>query len=240
MVNLSINGLQLKVPEGTTILDAAKQLNFRIPTLCHHDDLCVAGNCRVCVVEQLGGKSLLAACGTPVGEGMQILTNSLKVRAARKHVIELLLSEHNADCTKCYKNGICELQNLSNEFSVGDHIFLDLTDIKDYTVDKFSPSIQKDDSKCIRCQRCVRTCEQLQGVNALTVAFKGDCQKISTFEDLSMSEVICTNCGQCINRCPTGALVERTYLDEVWDAILDPDKHVVVQTAPAVRVGLGE
>jgi len=240
MISLSINGMLVKVPEGTTILEAAKQLNFRIPTLCHHDDLCVAGNCRVCVVEQLGGKSLLAACAAPVSEGMQILTNSLKVRSARKHIIELLLSEHNADCTKCYKNGKCELQNLANEFSVGDHLFLDLTDIKDYTIDRFSPSIQKDDSKCIRCQRCVRTCEQLQGVNALTVAYKGEKQKISTFEELSMSEVICTNCGQCINRCPTGALVERTYLDEVWDAILDPEKHVVVQTAPAVRVGLGE
>jgi len=240
MIQLSINGMQVKVPEGTTILDAAKQLNFRIPVLCHHDDLCVAGNCRVCVVEQLGGKSLLAACATPVSEGMQILTNSLKVRSARKHVIELLLSEHNADCTKCYKNGKCELQNLANEFSVGDHIFLDLIDLKDYTIDRFSRSIQKDDSKCIRCQRCVRTCEQLQGVNALTVAYKGEKQKISTFQDLSMAEVICTNCGQCVNRCPTGALVERTYLDEVWDAILDPDIHVVVQTAPAVRVGLGE
>ena len=240
MINLSINGLLTKVPEGTTILDAAKELNFRIPTLCHHDDLCVAGNCRVCVVEQLGAKSLIAACATPVSEGMQILTNSLKVRSARKHVIELLLSEHNADCTKCYKNGKCELQNLANEFSVGDHLFIDLIHHKEYTIDRFSASIQKDDSKCIRCQRCVRTCEQLQGVNALTVAHKGAEQKISTFEDLSMAEVICTNCGQCINRCPTGALVERTYLDEVWDAILDPEKHVVVQTAPAVRVGLGE
>jgi len=240
MVSLSINGLLVKVPEGTTILEAAKKLNFRIPTLCNHDDLCVAGNCRVCVVEQLGGKTLLAACAVPVNEGMQILTNSLKVRAARKHVIELLLSEHRADCTKCYKNGKCELQDLSNEFCVGDHLLLDLVNHKNFTIDMFSPSIQKDDSKCIRCQRCVRTCEQLQGVNALTVAYKGNKQKISTFAELSMGEVICTNCGQCVNRCPTGALVERTYLDEVWDAILDPEKHVVVQTAPAVRVGLGE
>jgi NADP-reducing hydrogenase subunit HndD len=240
MINLSINGLLVRVPKGTTILDAAKKLNFKIPVLCHHDDLCVAGNCRVCVVEQLGGKALLAACATPVAEGMQILTNSLKVRTARKHVIELLLSEHNADCTKCYKNGSCELQNLSNEFSVGDHIFLDLIHHKEYSIDKFSPSIQKDDSKCIRCQRCVRTCEQLQGVNALSVAFKGEAQKISTFMDHSMAEVICTNCGQCVNRCPTGALVERNYLDNVWDAITDPEIHVVAQTAPAVRVGLGE
>jgi len=240
MINLCINGLLVKVPKGTTILDAAKKLNFKIPVLCHHDDLCVAGNCRVCVVEQLGGKALLAACATPVAEGMQILTNSLKVRTARKHVIELLLSEHNADCTKCYKNGNCELQDLSNEFSVGDHIFLDLIHHKEYTIDKFSSSIQKDDSKCIRCQRCVRTCEQLQGVNALCVAFKGSEQKISTFMNHSMAEVICTNCGQCVNRCPTGALVERNYLDDVWDAITNPELHVVVQTAPAVRVGLGE
>ena len=240
MVNLTINGLSVEVPEGTTILEASKKLNFKIPTLCHHDDLCVAGNCRVCVVEQLGAKALVAACATPVTEDMQILTNSLKVRTARKHVIELLLSEHNADCTKCYKNGKCELQSLANEFSVGDYLFLDLIHHKEYTIDNYSPSIQKDDSKCIRCQRCVRTCEHLQGVNALAVAYKGSEQKISTFSDLSMSEVICTNCGQCINRCPTGALVERNYLDEVWDAILDPQKHVVVQTAPAVRVGLGE
>ena len=240
MINLSINGLLIKVPKGTTILDAAKKLNFRIPVLCHHDDLCVAGNCRVCVVEQLGGKSLLAACATPVTEGMQILTNSLKVRTARKHVIELLLSEHNADCTKCYKNGNCELQSLSNEFSVGDHILLDLIHHKQYTIDNFSPAIQKDDSKCIRCQRCVRTCAEMQGVGALSVAFKGEHQRISTFMDHSMAEVICTNCGQCVNRCPTGALVERNYLDDVWDAILDPEIHVVAQTAPAVRVGLGE
>ncbi len=240
MVKLTINGLQVEVPAGTTILEAAKKLSFRIPTLCNHDDLCVAGNCRVCVVEQKGAKALVAACATPVNEGMEIQTNSLTVRTARKHIIELLLSEHNADCTKCYKNGKCELQDLANEFSVGDHIFIDLLQDKNFTVDMFSPSIQKDDSKCIRCQRCVRTCEQLQGVNALTVAYKGHEQKISTFYDLSMAEVICTNCGQCVNRCPTGALVERNYLDEVWDAILDPDKHVVVQTAPAVRVGLGE
>lgn len=240
MINLSINGLLIKVPQGTTILEAAKKLNFRIPVLCHHDDLCVAGNCRVCVVEQLGGKALLAACANPVTEGMQILTNSLKVRTARKHVIELLLSEHNADCTKCYKNGNCELQSLSNEFSVGDHILLDLIHHKNYSIDNYSPAIQKDDSKCIRCQRCVRTCAEMQGVGALSVAFKGEHQRISTFMDHSMAEVICTNCGQCINRCPTGALVERNYLDDVWDAILDPEIHVIAQTAPAVRVGLGE
>lgn len=240
MINLKINGLPVSVEPGTTILEAAKKLNFRIPTLCNHDDLCVAGNCRVCVVQQEGAKSLVAACAVPVSENMSILTNTLEVRTARKHIIELLLSEHNADCTKCYKNGNCELQTLANEYSVGDHIFIDLIQYKNYTIDNYSPSIIKDDSKCIRCQRCVRTCAELQGVNALAVANKGAEQKISSFLDKPLMEVICTNCGQCINRCPTGALVEKNYIEEVWDAILDPNKHVVVQTAPAVRIGLGE
>jgi len=240
MVNLTINGLQIAVKDGTTILDAARKLNFKIPTLCNHPDLCVAGNCRVCVVEQLSGKTLLAACATPVSENMQILTNSFKVRTARKHIIELLLSEHKADCTKCYKNGMCELQSLSNEYSVGDHIFIDLVPIHAHKIDFTSPSIIKDDSKCIRCQRCVRTCAELQGVNALTVANKGKEMKLSSFFDKPMHEVICTNCGQCINRCPTGALVERNHIEEVWEEILNPNTHVVVQTAPAVRIGLGE
>jgi NADP-reducing hydrogenase subunit HndD len=240
MVNLTINGLPVSVKEGTTIIDAARKLNFKIPALCFHQDLCVAGNCRVCVVEQLNARTLVAACATPVSENMQILTNSLKVRTARKHIIELLLSEHKADCTKCYKNGICELQSLANEYSVGDHLFIDLVPIHAHKIDKASPSLVKDDSKCIRCQRCVRTCAELQGVSALTVAYKGKEMKISSFFDKPMHEVVCTNCGQCINRCPTGALVERNYLEEVWQAILDPTKHVVVQTAPAVRIGLGE
>jgi NADP-reducing hydrogenase subunit HndD len=239
-INLKIDGIDITVPENTTILDAAKKLNINIPTLCYHKDLCVAGNCRVCVVEQEGARTLTAACAVPVSEGMNIHTNSMRVRTARKHVIELLLSEHNADCTKCYMNGKCELQDLASEFKIIDHLFLDLVHEKNYTIDNFSPSIIKDDSKCVRCQRCVRTCTELQNVSALSVAYKGHEMKISTFYERSMHEVICTACGQCINRCPTGALVEKNYIDEVWDAIYDPVKHVVVQTAPAVRVALGE
>ncbi len=240
LVNLTINDIPVSVPEGTTILAAANKLDFRIPTLCYHEDLCVAGNCRVCVVEQVGGRALLAACATPVGEGMQIHTNSAVVRTARKTIIELLLSEHYSDCTKCYKNGNCELQSLAHEYRVGDHVFIDLVNGKRKHIDDLSPSIIKDDSKCIRCQRCVRTCDELQGISALAVAYKGDHQKISTFLDHPLVEVVCTNCGQCVNRCPVGALIEKTYVEEVWDVINNPNKHVVVQTAPAVRVAIGE
>jgi len=240
MINLKINDQQVSVPEGTTVLAAAKQIGINIPTLCNHPDLCVAGNCRVCIVEQKGARALVASCAAPVAEGMDILTNSLKVRNARKHIVELLLSEHKSDCTKCYKNQKCELQTLANEYSFGDHIFHDLTADHQYKIDRSSPSFIKDDSKCIRCQRCVRTCSQLQHISAIAVANKGAHQKISSFHDRMMSSVVCTNCGQCVNRCPTGALVEKTYIDQVWDAIYDPNLHVVVQTAPAVRVALGE
>jgi NADP-reducing hydrogenase subunit HndD len=239
-VKLKIDGIDVSVEKGTTIVNAAKKINIKIPTLCYHEDLCVAGNCRVCVVEQKGAKNLVASCATPVSNDMEILTNSHKVRNSRRHIIELLLSEHNADCTKCYKNGNCELQDLSIDMIKGDHLFMDLVEDKSYTIDRFSPSIIKDDSKCIRCQRCVRTCTELQHVSALGVAHKGHDMKISTFFDNPMIEVICTSCGQCVNRCPTGALVEKSYIDQVWDAIYDEDTHVVVQTAPAVRVALGE
>ncbi len=239
-VNITINGIRVKVDKENTILEAAAGQGIKIPTLCYHKDLCVAGNCRVCVVEVVGQKRLSAACATPCEEGMEILTNSLKVRNSRKHIIELLLAEHNADCTKCYRNGNCELQDLASEYKIMTQDFIELAPLKNYTIDLFSPSIMKDDSKCIRCQRCVRTCAELQGVNALTVAYKGDRMKISTFFEKPMNDVVCTNCGQCIIHCPTGALVERNYIEEVWEAIANPTKHVVVQTAPAVRVGLGE
>ena len=240
MINLTINEQKVSVPAGTTVLDASKKLNIKIPTLCNHPDLCVAGNCRVCLVEQKGARTLIAACAMPVSEGMDIHTNTLKVRNARKHIVELLLTEHRSDCTKCYKNQKCELQALANEFAFGDTIFLDLVEDHQYTIDRSSPAFTKDDSKCIHCQRCVRTCAELQYISAIAVANKGAHQKISSFHDRPMSHVVCTNCGQCVNRCPTGALVEKTYIDYVWDAIYDPEKHVVVQTAPAVRVALGE
>ena len=186
----------------------------------------------------VGVSKLFADCATPVWEGMEVLTNSLLVRNSRKHIIELLLSEHNADCTKCYRNGNCELQDLSAEYKITNQHFIDLAHTREYTIDDFSPAIHKDDSRCIRCQRCVRTCDELQSVGALAVINKGDKMKISTFFDKSLNEVVCTSCGQCVIHCPTGALIEHNYIEEVWDAIADPEKYVVVQTAPLLGLDL--
>ena len=239
-VNLKINGIDVSVEQNTTILKAARKLEMHIPTLCYHEDLCVAGNCRVCVVERKGTDRLVPACATPVEEGMEIFTNSLKVRRARRHVVELLLAEHREDCTQCYKNQNCELQKLASNMTFGENPFMNLVPFKELTVDQYSPSIIKDDSKCIRCQRCVRTCTELQNVSALSVAYRGKDMKISTFFENSMLDVVCTSCGQCVNRCPTGALIEKNYIEEVYEAIYSENKHVIVQTAPAVRVALGE
>jgi len=237
-VTLNINDKKVTVDKGTTILNAAKQAGIRIPTLCHHEDLCVAGNCRVCVVEQKGARALVASCAVPAAEGMQIYTNTKKVREARKTIIELLLAEHAGECTSCYRSGNCELQSIAQEYLADGDAFIDVADRT--PIDISSPAIVKDDSKCIRCLRCVRTCAELQGVSALWAVNKGNHTKVSTFMNKPLHYVVCTNCGQCINRCPTGALTERNYIQDVWDAIDDPNIHVVVQTAPAVRVGLGE
>ncbi|TCO09718.1 NADH-dependent [FeFe] hydrogenase, group A6 [Natronoflexus pectinivorans] len=239
-VTLKIDSISVSVKQGTSLLDAARSINIKIPTLCHHEDLCVAGNCRVCVVEQTGSDRLLPACAIPASDGMEIHTNSMKVRSSRKQILELLVSEHRAECTTCYKSGNCELQELSHEYILGENAFINLVPFKEYTIDYYSPSIIKDDSKCIRCQRCVRTCDQLQNIGALTVSKKGSEMKISTFFEKPIYQVVCTNCGQCVNRCPTGALTEKNYVEEVWSAINDVKKYVVVQTAPAVRIALGE
>jgi NADP-reducing hydrogenase subunit HndD len=239
-VLIYINGNPISVAKDITILQAAEEMKIKIPTLCFHKDLCIAGNCRVCVVEIEGTERLAPACATPVEQGMNIKTNSLKVRNARRHIIQLLLAEHNSDCTKCYKNGKCELQKLTAEYKIVDQEFTELHKSLAHSLDSNSPSIIKDNSKCIRCQRCVRTCKEFQGVNALSVAYKGHNMRISTFLEKPMIEVVCTFCGQCVNHCPTGALIEKNNIEEVWEALSDPNKHVVVQTAPAIRVVLGE
>lgn len=237
-VSLRINDIPVTINEGATILDAAKKLGIRIPTLCHHDDLCVSGNCRVCVVEQKGAKVLRASCVVPAAEGMQIYTNNQKVREARRAILELLLSEHKSECTSCLKSGLCELQALAQEYLSDGNAYINIAD--QTPPDISSPAIIKDDSKCIRCLRCVRTCKELQGVSALWSINKGNRTKVATFMETPLHYVVCATCGQCVNRCPTGALTERTYIEDVWRAIDDPEKYVVVQTAPSVRVGLGE
>ena len=240
MIHLTIDNKAVEIEAGQTILEAARRAGIHIPTLCHHPDLCVAGNCRVCVVEQTGARTLQASCAVPASDGMEIKTNSAKVQRARRDILELLLSEHRSDCVNCYKNNQCELQELAARYVFNPSRLIPLPALQHYTVDKSSPSIVKDDSKCIRCQRCVRTCSQLQHISALAVANKGCEQKISAFSDRPLANVVCTNCGQCVNRCPTGALTEKNYIHEVMDALYDKNTHVVVQTAPAVRIALGE
>lgn len=238
-ITLNIDGNQVTVNEGQTILDAASKLDIHIPTLCYHEDLCTAGNCRVCVVEVEGMKNLQASCAYPAHDDMVVRTNTPKIRRARKDIIALLVSEHNTQCTTCYRSTNCELQDLASEYNVDNNVYMSILN-GNLQIDNLSDSIEKDDSKCVRCQRCVRTCAELQGVNAVAVAHKGKDMKISTFMNLPMSQVVCVNCGQCINRCPTGALTEKRYYDDIWEAIDDPTKHVIVNTAPAVRVALGE
>lgn len=238
-INLIIDGISVQVEHGKSILDAAKKIDVHIPTLCHHEDLCVAGNCRVCVVEMEGRTNLVPSCATPAEDGMVIKTASPKVRRARKDIMALLVSEHNTQCTTCYRNTNCEFQDLAAEYNVDNDIYISVLK-PNGTIDKSSWSVEKDNSKCIRCQRCVRTCADIQHVNALAVTERGKDMKISTFMHLPMNEIVCTNCGQCITHCPTGALTERRYYDEIWEAIDDPDKHVIINTAPSVRVALGE
>ncbi|MBN1646999.1 MAG: iron hydrogenase small subunit [Spirochaetales bacterium] len=237
-VQITIDNVKCSVPEGMTILNAALQNNIRIPNLCYHQDLCIAGNCRICLVDIEGSGPLQVSCATMVRDGLVVRTNTARVRKARKDILALLLAEHNTDCLHCDKNGKCELQKIAEEWGSESEPYISL--IKEEPVDISSPAIKKDDSKCIRCQRCVRTCEELQGVNALAVVNKGGKLKISTFMDKPLHYVVCTNCGQCVNRCPTGALVEQNYTEKVWSALNNPDRHVVVQTAPAVRVAIGE
>ena len=238
-ITLTIDGISVAVEQGQSILDAAKKIDVHIPTLCHHEDLCVAGNCRVCVVELEGRNNLIPSCATPAEDDMVIKTSSPKVRRARKDIMALLVSEHNTQCTTCYRSTNCELQDLAAEYNVDNTIYLSLVK-PNGTIDKSSWSVEKDNSKCIRCQRCVRTCAEIQHVNALAVTERGKDMKVSTFMHLPMNEIVCTNCGQCITHCPTGALTERRYYDEIWEAIDDPEKHVVINTAPSVRVALGE
>ncbi len=239
LVDIEINGKQFQVPFGTYILDACKQFDFHIPTLCYHDDLCIAGVCRVCVVEVEGMRTLQSACTYPITNSIKIKTTSEKVRKSRRHIIDLLLSDHYGECYSCVRNNNCELQSLAKEHGVDFYRFGHVQN-PHYEVDNSSYSVVRDMNKCVLCRRCVRTCIDLQEVGCLEALNRGYETKITTFMDKPLAEVICINCGQCINRCPTGALRANDPSDAIWDAIDNPKKHVVIQTAPSPRAAIGE
>ena len=238
-ISIELNEKKISVPFGTTILDACRQNQVHIPTLCHHEDLCVAGVCRVCVVEVEGMRTLQASCAFPITAPIKIKTTSNAVRRARKHIIDLLLSEHYGECYSCFRNNNCELQSLAKEYGV-DHYNFGHVEQPRYEIDNSSYSVVRDLDKCILCKRCVRTCIDLQEVGVLEAIDRGHDTHIGTFFDKPLAEVICINCGQCINRCPTGALRANDPRDEIWNAIDDPNKHVVIQTAPSPRAAICE
>lgn len=237
-VSVTIDGMETKVPLGSTILEAAKSIGVRIPTLCYHSDLDVAGLCRICVVEVEGQRTLQAACAYPITAPIKIQTYSKAVRIARRHVLDLLLSEHCGECYSCIRNGICELQKLAEEYGV-DSFRFGHEEVA-VPVDSSSYSVVRDMNKCIRCRRCVRTCIDMQEVGVLEAVNRSNKVEISTFLQKPLADVVCINCGQCINRCPTAALYANPALDQVWRALDDPSKHVVIQTAPSPRAAVGE
>ncbi len=238
MVNIKINGQALSVPANYTVLEAARSANIEIPTLCYLKDVSKTGSCRMCIVEVVGARNLQAACVYPVSEGMEVLTNTQKVRDARRINLELLLSNHDRKCLTCARNQNCELQKLADELGVTDITYMG--ERNEYDVDEVSPSIVRDNNKCVLCRRCVSACKTIQTVSVIDATERGFKTTIASPFNKSLGEVPCVNCGQCIVACPTGALREKDNTDDVWAAINDPEKYVVVQTAPAVRVGLGE
>ena len=238
MVKLYIDGIEVEVPEGTTILDAAKKAGKNIPTLCYHEDLPPTAACGVCVIEYEGRPGMQRACCTPVAPGMKVVTNSKTLRERRKAIVGLVLSNHNVDCPSCAANEKCELQKLANDLGVDMHMYEKILDHR--PEDKTSVAIVRDPDKCILCGRCVTVCDEIQTVYAIEITDRGFEAHVDTAFSAGMGSSPCVNCGQCIVYCPTGALREQSHLEAVWDAILDPEKHVVVQEAPAIRASLGE
>ncbi len=239
LVSANIDGIDLRVPMGTTILEAAQQVGVEIPTLCYHKDLCLAGICRICVVEVEGQRTLQAACTYPIIHNLKIKTYSPRIRRARKNIINLLLRNHTGDCYTCENNKNCELQDLAREYNVLEFKF-GHREAPRHEIDISSFPLSKDLNKCILCRRCVRTCIDLQEVGVYEAINRGAETEISTYLNKPYSDVVCINCGQCVNRCPTGALTEKDDIESVWQAIDSPKKQVIIQTAPAPRAAIGE
>ncbi len=237
-VTLNIDGRNVTVEKGITILQAAQKLNIHIPTLCYLKDVQAIGACRVCCVEVKGQRTLVASCVFPVSEGLVVQTNSPLARETRKMVVELLLSDHEMNCPTCARNLHCELQALANQLGIRDIPYQGAKSAA--IVDESSPSLRRDSSKCILCRRCVAVCQEIQKVGILFPSKRGFATTVGPAFDSPLAEVACVNCGQCAAVCPVGAIVERDDTQKVWDALADPDKFVVVQTAPAVRAAIGE
>ncbi|HOJ71568.1 MAG TPA: NADH-dependent [FeFe] hydrogenase, group A6 [Syntrophorhabdaceae bacterium] len=237
-IRLSINGQVVEVEKGSTILDAAKKANIHIPTLCYLPEVQAIGACRVCLVEIEGIGNLQAACVHPAIEGMKVHTNTEKVRKARRFSVEMILSNHPMECLTCARNLNCELQKVAQELGVNEIRFAG--EKSKGIIDESSPSIRRDNNKCILCRRCVTVCEAIQSVSALSLQGRGfETQVMPAFEN-GLGEVACTNCGQCSLVCPVGAITEKDDTQAVWDALSDPTKFVIIQDAPAVRAALGE
>ena len=238
MVNIKINGNDFQVPQNVTILEACKRAGIKIPTLCYLEDVATNASCAVCVVEVKGARSLTRSCSTCVREGIEIATNSARIRDARKTSVELLLANHPKDCLSCLRNQNCELQSLAADLGVKEDGFVRTK--KREPLDTTSVSITRDPNKCILCGRCIAVCQNVQTVSAIGLSQRGIRTKVSTYMEKGLGNVACTNCGQCALVCPTGAIVERDDTEMVFEEIANPEKFVVVQTAPAIRVGIGE
>jgi iron-only hydrogenase group A len=238
MVKLTIDNKPIEVPEGTSVLEAAKTAGIRIPTLCYLEDVQAIGACRLCLVEIEKAKTLVASCVMPVADGMNVHTNTKRVRDVRRLVVELLLSEHAGNCQTCDRNNDCELQTVAFELGIKE-ITYEGKKMKE-EVDASTPALVRDNGKCIKCRRCVTVCGQVQAVGALFPQFRGFKTVIGPAFGRDLDKVACVQCGQCAAVCPVGAIVENSHIDRVWAALDDPKKTVIVQTAPAVRAALGE
>lgn len=238
-IKIKINGVEMQAPKGSTILEAARMAHIDIPTLCFLKEINEIGACRICVVEVKGARSLVASCVYPINEGMEIWTNTPKVLASRKATLQLILSNHKKECLSCVRSGNCELQQLCRDLQVDDeNKYEGQTTVSE--IDSSAAHMIRDNGKCILCRRCTAACEKVQGVTVIGANERGFATEIGSPFEMGLGETSCVSCGQCIAVCPTGALQEKDNTKEVLAAIADPDKYVVVQTAPSVRAGLGE